>query len=39
MSDAKLVYLAGERALETIRSQGLRPDDVKVVIGLYFLRF
>ena len=33
MSDAKLVFLAGERALETIRSQGLRPDDVNVLAG------
>jgi hypothetical protein len=29
----KLVFLAGKRALEKIRSQGLHPDDVKVVAG------
>lgn len=33
MNGEKLVFLAGRRALETIRSQGLRPDDVKVVAG------
>ena len=33
MSSEKLVFLAGERALETIRSRGLGPDDVKVVAG------
>jgi hypothetical protein len=29
----RLVFLAGSRALETIRSQGLAPDHVKVVAG------
>ncbi|MDX2452676.1 MAG: patatin-like phospholipase family protein, partial [Desulfosarcina sp.] len=33
MSGERLVFLAGERALETIRSQGLGPDNVKVVAG------
>ena len=33
MSGEKLVFLAGKRALETIRSQGLGPDGVKVVAG------
>ena len=33
MNGEKLVFLAGQRALETIRSQGLGPDDVKVMAG------
>ena len=33
MSAEKLVFLAGRRALERIRSRGLAPDDVQVVAG------
>lgn len=33
MSAERLVFMAGKRALETIRLQGLQPDDVKVVAG------
>ncbi|MBC2709667.1 MAG: patatin-like phospholipase family protein [Desulfosarcina sp.] len=33
MTGDKLIFLAGNRALETIRTQGLAPDDVKVVAG------
>ncbi|BBO66242.1 hypothetical protein DSCA_01720 [Desulfosarcina alkanivorans] len=32
-SGERLVFLAGRRALESIRSQGLSPDHVKVVAG------
>ena len=33
MNAGKLVFLAGERALDIIRSRGLGPDDVKVMAG------
>lgn len=33
MTDGNLRFLAGNRALETIRAQGLAPDHVKVVAG------
>jgi hypothetical protein len=33
MADDKLVFLAGSRALRSIRDQGLAPDHVKVVAG------
>jgi hypothetical protein len=33
VSAERLVFLADERALKTIRSQGLGPDDVKVMVA------
>ena len=34
MADDKLVFLAGSRALRSIRDQGLAPDHVKVVANM-----
>jgi len=33
VTEEKLVFLAGDRALEAIRSRGLSPEDVEVVAG------
>lgn len=33
MNESNLIFLAGQRALETVRSQGLGPNDVKVLAG------